>query len=90
MADSKESERIMKTISATTRFDRQSVSPAEPGFPSVRYFQIHFEHLHETIEDLRRQVDQANRQIAELQHHVKFRVPVVRIGPENQDGERPL
>lgn len=35
-------------------------------FPSARYFQIHFQYLQEIIGDLRVQMENANRQIAEL------------------------
>ncbi|MEC4748531.1 hypothetical protein [Methylomicrobium sp. Wu6] len=42
-------------------------SPPEQPFPSARYFQIHFQYLHETIGDLRLQVEKANQQIAEMQ-----------------------
>lgn len=62
--------RIMKTNSEPTYLSSQLVSQKEPGFPTVRYFQIHFEHLHELIDDLRAQVQQANQQIAELQQQL--------------------
>lgn len=48
-------------------------SPAdkvESGFPSARYFQVHFEYLHESIGELKRQIEIANRQIAELQQRL--------------------
>lgn len=34
-------------------------------YPSTRYFQIHFQHLHDAIEILKQQVHEANRQIAQ-------------------------
>ncbi|MCQ8182021.1 hypothetical protein NP603_12950 [Methylomonas sp. SURF-1] len=43
---------------------------AAPGFPSARYFQVHFEYLHETIGELKQQIETANRQIAELQRRL--------------------
>jgi hypothetical protein len=46
--------------------------PLDPPFPSARYFQIHFQYLQEIIGDLRVQVEKANRQIAELQVHLRL------------------
>ncbi|TPQ27327.1 hypothetical protein ACH518_06485 [Methylomonas sp. HW2-6] len=42
----------------------------EAAFPSARYFQVHFEYLHETIAELKQQIETANRQIAELQRRL--------------------
>lgn len=39
-------------------------------FPSSRYFQIHFEHLYELIDDLRQQLEKTNRQMAALRRQV--------------------
>jgi cell division protein FtsB len=36
-------------------------------FPSARYFQVHFEYLHEIIRDLKAQIDTANQQLMEMQ-----------------------
>jgi cell division protein FtsB len=36
-------------------------------FPSARYFQVHFEYLHEIIRDLKAQIDTANQQIMVMQ-----------------------
>ncbi|MFA5985451.1 MAG: hypothetical protein WC782_15645 [Methylococcaceae bacterium] len=44
---------------------------AGPDFPSARYFQVHFQYLHEIIGDLKTQVDKANQQIADLQLQIK-------------------
>lgn len=46
------------------------VDKVESGFPSARYFQVHFEYLHESIGELKRQIEIANRQIAELQQRL--------------------
>ncbi|AMK77150.1 hypothetical protein A1342_20665 [Methylomonas methanica] len=43
----------------------------DASFPSARYFQVHFEYLHETINDLKQQVSHANQQIAELQEQLQ-------------------
>lgn len=42
----------------------------EAAFPSARYFQVHFEYLHETIAELKQQIETANRQIVELQRRL--------------------
>ncbi|MGZ4958529.1 MAG: hypothetical protein ACXV7J_04705 [Methylomonas sp.] len=63
----------MKLLSTKLPLSSQPHSHPEPVFPSARYFQIHFDHLHETIDELRRQVDQANQQIAELQQHLHIK-----------------
>lgn len=44
---------------------------ASTEFPNARYFQIHFQYLHEIIGDLKVQVDKANQQIAELQLQIQ-------------------
>ncbi|NJD07194.1 MAG: hypothetical protein FIA97_11970 [Methylococcaceae bacterium] len=36
-------------------------------FPNSRYFQVHFEHLYELINELKAQLIAANHQIAQLQ-----------------------
>ncbi|PPC91241.1 MAG: hypothetical protein CTY34_04735 [Methylobacter sp.] len=48
-------------------------NPLQTGaeFPNARYFQIHFQYLHEIIGDLKVQVDKANQQIAELQLQIQ-------------------
>lgn len=38
----------------------------EVAYPSERYFQIHFQYLHEIIGDLQRQLHETNRLLAEL------------------------
>jgi phage shock protein A len=49
---------------------KRGVTEHEPGadmhFPSSRYFQIHFERLHEMIEDLKDQLEKTNQQIVAL------------------------
>lgn len=87
VADSNSPGRIMKILPLTKPIDNQTDSPIEPDFPSVRYFQIHFEYLHETIDELRRQVDQANQQIAELQQQLQGRSVLAGISPERYTGE---
>ena len=39
----------------------------DPHFPNSRYFQVHFEHLYELINELKAQLIAANHQIAQLQ-----------------------
>jgi hypothetical protein len=39
----------------------------DPHFPNSRYFQVHFEHLYELIDELKAQLIAANHQIAQLQ-----------------------
>lgn len=39
--------------------------------PSARYFQVHFEYLHEMLGELKNKLDDANRQIAVLQRQVQ-------------------
>lgn len=46
------------------------------NFPSAKYFQIHFQYLHEIIGDLSDRIDLANRQIAELQEQIGIRSPI--------------
>jgi hypothetical protein len=77
----------MKTTSAKAPSDNQALSPVEPGFPSIRYFQIHFEHLHDTIDELKKQINQANRQIAELQQQLQGRSETANIGSMGYVGE---
>lgn len=38
--------------------------PPDSDYPSTRYFQVHFQYLYETLESLKEQVQEANRQIA--------------------------
>lgn len=40
---------------------------SDPHFPNSRYFQVHFEHLYELINELKAQLVAANHQIAQLQ-----------------------
>lgn len=50
-----------------------NINPLQTGaeFPNARYFQIHFQYLHEIIGDLKVQVDKANQQITELQLQIR-------------------
>lgn len=41
-----------------------------PVFPSPRYFQVHFEYLHEIIGGLQQQVAEANRRMLLLQQRL--------------------
>lgn len=61
----------MKARRSRTKLDKMSPEALDASFPSARYFQVHFEYLHETINDLKQQVDQANQQIAELQQQLQ-------------------
>lgn len=45
-------------------------TPSAPPFPSSRYFQIHFEYLHEIIGGLQQHVAETNRQMALLQQRL--------------------
>jgi hypothetical protein len=38
----------------------------ETAFPSARYFQVHFQHLSQLIENLQLQLQETNRQLNEL------------------------
>lgn len=78
----------MKTTPAKIATENQAASPAEPAFPSVRYFQIHFEYLHDTIDDLKKQVNKANQQIAELQQQLQAGSAAAGIGGTGYAGER--
>lgn len=57
------------------------------NFPSARYFQVHFQYLHEIISDLRNQIDLANRQITELQERLRLRPVPARNLNQNQAGD---
>ncbi len=61
----------MKTRQSRTKLETSSPEAVESNFPSARYFQVHFEYLHETISELKQQVNQANQQIAELQRQLQ-------------------
>ena len=61
----------MKARRSRTKLDKMSPEALDASFPSARYFQVHFEYLHETINDLKQQVNQANQQIAELQQQLQ-------------------
>lgn len=41
-----------------------------PAFPSNRYFQIHFEYLHEIIGDLHQHIAETNQRMAQLQQRL--------------------
>ncbi|BBL71138.1 hypothetical protein [Methylogaea oryzae] len=45
-------------------------SPAAPAFPSSRYFQIHFEYLHEIIGGLQLHLAETNQRMAVLQQRL--------------------
>jgi len=40
--------------------------PDEIAYPSPRYFQVHFQHLSQMIERMEEQLQETNRQLAEL------------------------
>lgn len=61
----------MKARRSRTKLDKISPETLDASFPSARYFQVHFEYLHETINDLKQQINQANQQIAELQQQLQ-------------------
>jgi len=60
----------MKTRRSRSKADSMSQEALDASFPSARYFQVHFEYLHETINDLKQQVNQANQQITELRQQL--------------------
>ena len=39
-------------------------------FPSVRYFQVHYEHIHAELQQNRQAMAELQRQMAELQNHL--------------------
>lgn len=51
------------------------LSPAVPAFPSSRYFQIHFEYLHEIIGGLQQHIAETNQRMAVLQQRLDALVP---------------
>lgn len=61
---------FMKSRHSRSRPADLPAEKTETGFPSARYFQVHFEYLHETIGELKQQIETANRQIAELQQRL--------------------
>jgi hypothetical protein len=44
----------------------RAATPDEPEFPSVRYFQIHFEHLEGLLLDTRQHLDALRQQLSEV------------------------
>lgn len=63
----------MTTKSAKKMPDSYTDMSVETAFPSVRYFQVHFEYMHEAIEDLKKQLNKANQQISALQQQLDVR-----------------
>ncbi|MBD9354297.1 hypothetical protein [Methylomonas albis] len=61
----------MKTRRSRSKLDKMSPEALDASFPSARYFQVHFEYLHETINDLKQQISHANQQIAGLQQQLQ-------------------
>ncbi|CAL1240832.1 hypothetical protein [Candidatus Methylocalor cossyra] len=58
---------------------RAKGEPFDPAinrdFPSARYFQIHFEHLHAALAVLGYELEHLKRQLAELQRQLEWRPP---------------
>lgn len=52
-------------------------SKKQGSFPSARYFQVHFEYLHELLRDMKQQLDVSNQKIDLLQQQLKQVMPVV-------------
>jgi hypothetical protein len=46
-----------------------------PRWPSSRYFQIHFEHMHLALANMGRELEVLRRQVAELQRQSGSRAP---------------
>lgn len=57
--------------------DINARSPKRNAFPSARYFQVHFEYLHELMSDMKKQLDASNQQIALLQQRLSEPMPNV-------------
>ncbi|MDT4330645.1 hypothetical protein ACQE3E_00340 [Methylomonas sp. MED-D] len=70
-----------------SKADGDALAVTSDSFPSARYFQIHFEYLHEMIGDLRQQIGQANQQIAELQRQLRSDVDLDEMGSVGYQGE---
>lgn len=51
-------------------------SRKQAAFPSARYFQVHFEYLHELLRDMKQQLDMLNQKIALLQQQLNQVMPV--------------
>lgn len=75
--------------SSHAKADGDVLAVAADSFPSARYFQIHFEHLHEMIGDLRQQIGQANQQIAELQRQLQSNGDLDEMGAVGYQTESP-
>ena len=61
----------MKTRRSRAKLEAMSPEALDASFPSARYFQVHFEYLHETIGDLKQQLHYANEQISGLQQQLQ-------------------
>lgn len=46
--------------------DQPTVLPPAQQFPSARYFQVHFEHIQQTVRELGEKLELVQRQLAEL------------------------
>ncbi|MDO9105546.1 MAG: hypothetical protein Q7U57_11355 [Methylovulum sp.] len=57
--------------------------PNKPKFPAARYFQIHFEHLENQLDDTKRCLEALQQQVAEL--HIRFGSTIAEIGGSNAD-----
>jgi len=53
------------------RISAKALAAAEAEFPSQRYFQIHFQHLQQMIEELRQLQQETAHQLAELRRAVQ-------------------
>lgn len=62
-----------------TKAKKLTAEALEASFPSSRYFQVHFEYLHETINDLKQQIGTANQKIADLQQQLQARTTLDNI-----------
>jgi hypothetical protein len=65
-------------LSLTRNTKPKSTTPKSatpPAFPSPRYFQVHFDYLHELLSDMKKQLDNANEQITTLQRRLDHVVP---------------
>jgi hypothetical protein len=62
----------MKINQLTKVQDSKSSEPVDnQHFPSARYFQVHFDYLHEIIGDLKTRIDITNQQIMAMQEQLQ-------------------
>ncbi|MEQ1635732.1 MAG: hypothetical protein ABL903_03510 [Methylococcales bacterium] len=50
-------------------------SSRQNAFPSARYFQIHFDYLHELMQEMKKQLEASNQKITLLQQQINEFMP---------------